>query len=150
MYPVQEPFLFRKHDGRMNYYYIDVIVWVILACLAVFRWDRSAYSTIALLVACACFMLWIAARLQLGTSFRIRAEAHKLVTHGLYRKIRNPIYTFAFGAFLGVLAALRTWAGIVVFLVFYSTQLIRIRREEKVLEEAFGDEYRAYRKQTWF
>jgi protein-S-isoprenylcysteine O-methyltransferase Ste14 len=34
------------------------------------------------------------ARRQLGSSFAIKAAAHKLVTHGVYSKIRNPIYVF--------------------------------------------------------
>jgi protein-S-isoprenylcysteine O-methyltransferase Ste14 len=29
-------------------------------------------------------------------------------------------------------------------------QLIRARKEERVLEEAFGEEYRAYKRSTWF
>jgi protein-S-isoprenylcysteine O-methyltransferase Ste14 len=34
------------------------------------------------------------ARYQLGRSFAVRAEAHQLVTRGIYSKIRNPIYVF--------------------------------------------------------
>jgi len=34
------------------------------------------------------------ARLQLGASFSVKAKASKLVTTGLYSKIRNPIYVF--------------------------------------------------------
>jgi hypothetical protein len=33
-------------------------------------------------------------RYHLGGSFSIRAEAHRLVTHGIYSKIRNSIYCF--------------------------------------------------------
>jgi protein-S-isoprenylcysteine O-methyltransferase Ste14 len=29
-------------------------------------------------------------------------------------------------------------------------QILRARREAKVLEEKFGDEYREYKKRTWF
>lgn len=134
----------------MVYLYIDAVAWVVLACVAVHRWDYSVYATVAFLVSAASFILWMTARVQLGKSFRVKAEAHQLVTHGLYRKIRNPIYTFAFCAFLGVLTALRSWAGITIFLVIYSAQFIRVKRERIILEEAFGDRYRAYRRQTWF
>jgi len=134
----------------VNHYYLDACAWGILMYIAVQHGDYTTFSVIALLVSAVCFVLWMTARLQLGASFRVRAQAHKLVTRGLYRKIRNPIYAFSFGAFLSVLVAIRTWAGIAVFVAFYSFQLIRIRREEKVLEDAFGEEYRDYRRQTWF
>jgi len=29
-------------------------------------------------------------------------------------------------------------------------QMVRARREARVLEAAFGDDYRAYRRKTWF
>src|SRR5258708_27292042 len=35
------------------------------------------------------------AHVQLGNSFSIKPEAKKLVTHGLYSKIRNPVYFLA-------------------------------------------------------
>ncbi len=37
---------------------------------------------------------WVTARIQLGRSFSIRAKATELVTHGIYSKIRNPVYVF--------------------------------------------------------
>ena len=40
------------------------------------------------------FFLWGLARLQLGMSFSGEARATALVTHGLYSRIRNPIYLF--------------------------------------------------------
>src|SRR5215831_3154794 len=40
------------------------------------------------------FFLWTMARFQLGKSLAVTAQAKKLVTNGLYSKIRNPIYVF--------------------------------------------------------
>src|SRR6516164_4157061 len=40
------------------------------------------------------FILWTTARFQLGKSLAVTAQAKKLVTSGLYSKIRNPIYVF--------------------------------------------------------
>jgi protein-S-isoprenylcysteine O-methyltransferase Ste14 len=40
------------------------------------------------------------------------------------------------------------WA--VVFVLFNFTQYLRVKREEQVLAEAFGDEYQDYKEKTWF
>jgi protein-S-isoprenylcysteine O-methyltransferase Ste14 len=101
-------------------------------------------------ISLAGFALWLLARHQLGSSFAVRAEAKELVTHGLYAKIRNPIYFFAFFAFLGEFVALGAYGAIPVLLMFQVGQYMRIKREQQVLEAAFGDEYRAYKSQTWF
>jgi protein-S-isoprenylcysteine O-methyltransferase Ste14 len=101
-------------------------------------------------ISLAGFALWLLARHQLGSSFAVRAEAKELVTHGLYAKIRNPIYFFAFFAFLGEFVALAWYAGIVVLVIIHVGQYMRIKREEQVLGAAFGDDYRAYKSQTWF
>jgi protein-S-isoprenylcysteine O-methyltransferase Ste14 len=38
--------------------------------------------------------LLVLARIELGSSFSVRPKAQTLVTHGLYSRIRNPIYVF--------------------------------------------------------
>lgn len=90
------------------------------------------------------------ARYQLGRSFAIRAEAHQLVTHGVYSKIRNPIYVFGTVMLAGFVLVVHRPAGWLFVLVVIILQTIRARREAVVLEAAFGDEYRDYRRQTWF
>ena len=94
--------------------------------------------------------LWIAARLQLGRSFSVTAQARQLVTHGLYSRIRNPIYFFGGLANLGCVLALQVWPLLVAYLALTPLQIVRVRREEKVLAQAFGAEYQEYRKRTWF
>ena len=49
------------------------------------------------------FILWAIARFQLGASFAVRAEARKLITSGLYSKIRNPIYVFGLRVIAGAI-----------------------------------------------
>ena len=100
-------------------------------------------------VAVAGFACWTVARLQLGKSFTPKAEARALVTHGLYSKFRHPIYYFACAAYIGVFLALRWFLVLAFFLLLYSTQLLRILKENAVLEQAFGEEYRRYKAGTW-
>lgn len=41
----------------------------------------------------------------------------------------------------------RLW---LIFVVLVPLQYVRARREARVLEQKFGDEYRVYCKKTWF
>ncbi|MGH9690810.1 MAG: methyltransferase family protein [Candidatus Acidiferrales bacterium] len=103
-----------------------------------------------LVLAILSLALWATARLQLGKSFSVRPKATALVTRGLYSKVRNPVYIFGTLWIVGfVLAVDRPW-WLLFLLVLVPTQVIRARREAKVLEEKFGDDYRAYRRTTWF
>lgn len=108
------------------------------------------YQAVSLAVMVAAFCLFAAARLQLGASFTVAAKAKHLVTGGVYSKIRNPIYVFG-GLFL---AAFFVYIGrpvlLLAFVVLIPLQIVRARNESRVLEEAFGDEYRAYKARTWF
>jgi protein-S-isoprenylcysteine O-methyltransferase Ste14 len=62
-------------------------------------WNAQRYVGTALVVMGVSFIA--VARYQLGKSFAVRAKAHELVTHGLYSKIRNPIYVFGVVMFGG-------------------------------------------------
>ena len=79
------------------------------------------------------------ARYQLGRSFSVRAEAHKLVTTGLYSKIRNPIYVFGMVMITGMILILGRPEGWLVLIAAVIGQTIRARREARVLENALGD-----------
>jgi protein-S-isoprenylcysteine O-methyltransferase Ste14 len=92
----------------------------------------------------------VTARFQLGKSFAIRAKAHQLVTHGIYSKIRNPIYVSGAVLLAGFVLVLHRPILWLVFLALIIMQTFRARREAKVLEAAFGDAYRDYRRKTWF
>jgi protein-S-isoprenylcysteine O-methyltransferase Ste14 len=102
------------------------------------------------IVALAGYILLITARLQLGNSFSVSPQAKELVTHGLYARIRNPIYVSVGVMWLGLIVALQLNWLFVPFVVLLILQLIRADREAKVLQEKFGQAYLSYRKQTWF
>jgi protein-S-isoprenylcysteine O-methyltransferase Ste14 len=96
------------------------------------------------------FSMWALARKQLGASFSVQAKATALVTHGLYSRIRNPIYVFGSIMIAGLLLFFLKPEGLLIFLVIIPMQIIRARKESAVLEAAFGDQYREYKRHTWF
>jgi protein-S-isoprenylcysteine O-methyltransferase Ste14 len=81
-------------------------------------------------------------------SLELRTK-HQLVRHGVYRAIRHPMYAaiLMFGIAQGLLLEnwLAGWSGLLAFGVMY---LVRTPREEKMMCEHFGDEYRAYMRQS--
>ena len=90
------------------------------------------------------------ARIQLGNAFSVTPQATCLVTHGLYSRIRNPIYVFAMFVLAGLILFLkRPWL-LLLLIPLFVLQLFRVRREAQILEQRFGDAYRQYRARTWF
>jgi protein-S-isoprenylcysteine O-methyltransferase Ste14 len=102
------------------------------------------------IVAVCGYVLFVTARLQLGKSFSVSPQAKALVTHGLYSRIRNPIYVCVGVMWLGVIVALCLYWLIVPLVALLVMQVFRSGRESRVLEEKFGQAYLDYRKQTWF
>jgi len=132
-------------------YWTDICIFVVFGAFVAINGPRSTQYIIGLAIGIAGFALSILARVQLGRSFSIRARATRLVTTGLYSKFRNPIYLFRGIAFLGLCIAWDRLVPLLIFLLIYSLlQIPRARKESKVLEAAFGDEYRRYKAGTWF
>src|SRR6185436_20392210 len=84
----------------------------------------------------------------LGKEWSITArlvEGHKLATSGPYALVRHPIYSGMLGMLVATGLTISHWAVLLVALViFFLGTMIRIRSEEKLLREAFGEQFEAY------
>jgi protein-S-isoprenylcysteine O-methyltransferase Ste14 len=140
-------------EGRQFYLFtvvqivvVCVLLWFIFTMPGPWDWQRSL-GTALLLAGVAGIAV---ARYQLGKSFAIKAEAHQLVTHGVYSKIRNPIYVFGtvlIAGFVLLIHRPKLWLLVLAVIIM---QTLRAHREARVLQAAFGDAYREYRRKTWF
>jgi protein-S-isoprenylcysteine O-methyltransferase Ste14 len=76
-------------------------------------------------------------------------RANRLITGGVYRLCRNPLYS-ALLLFLipGLSLLLNSWIILTTSFVGYLLFRKFIHEEEDSLERIFGDEYRTYRDQT--
>ena len=75
-------------------------------------------------------------------------EKHRLITTGPYAWIRHPIY-LAMMAFLTSIALVTAnWFFIAILVVSIVDLAIRIPKEEQMMIEEFGDEYKAYMQRT--
>ena len=74
---------------------------------------------------------------------------HSLITTGVYRYIRHPMYTahLLWAIAQGLLLSnwLAGWAFLVLSVPLY---IVRIPKEEQMMLDHFGEEYRAYQSQT--
>jgi len=111
-------------------------------------WTLSHITGIA--IAAPAFLLLVVARLQLGRAFSVEAKATTLVTTGLYSRIRNPIYVFGGLMIVGIIIWFQKPLFLLCFVILIPMQIIRSRKEEKVLAEKFGSAYQDYKQKTWF
>lgn len=103
------------------------------------------------LLACALLVFWRGhadLKSNWSPSLEIRAD-HTLMTEGIYGIIRHPMYASQWLWCLAQVLLLQNWlagpAGLVFFTPFY---LLRVRAEEALMLETFGDRYREYMQKT--
>jgi protein-S-isoprenylcysteine O-methyltransferase Ste14 len=84
---------------------------------------------------------------RLGRSFSVMAEARGLVTGGIYRHIRHPLYLAEEIAAVGCAMQFFSLWAVLLLAVQFGFQLRRMANEERVLERQFP-EYARYRRTT--
>lgn len=140
-------------NKTLNYITLIIIVIAFPAIVAgrfIKGFPVTIYTYIGLALMIPSFILLVIARLQLGSSFSVEAQANKLVTTGLYKRFRHPIYYFGIVLALGLGLFMQNRMILIACCAVIFIQLQRIRNEEKILQEKFGEEYLKYRKSTWF
>lgn len=84
---------------------------------------------------------------QWSTNLQLREE-HVLISSGPYRWARHPMYTALFGFFAGLVLVSASWLVLLLVVVAVFVLSARIGKEETMMIEQFGDEYRAYMRRT--
>ena len=91
--------------------------------------------------------LMLAAQLDLGASWRVGIDEGArpgLVTGGLYRYSRNPIYVAMLTALLGFALLLPSWISLGLLIGAGLGIRRHVRDEEAYLARTYGEEYRRY------
>jgi protein-S-isoprenylcysteine O-methyltransferase Ste14 len=77
-------------------------------------------------------------------------ECHKLIRSGPYKYVRHPAYLAHIMGIVGISLMLNAfWILIIASVLDLIPVMVRVRLEEKELVKKFGEEYLAYRKETW-
>ena len=85
---------------------------------------------------------------RLYSSMLVIKENHQLITHGIYRFARHPIYLGHSIVFIGIAVYTSSLYGFLILSANVPVFLVRIRIEERLLSEEFGDAYRMYKQKT--
>ncbi len=121
--------------------------WLPIISLVPAPWNYAGIVFIAIGVSIV--VLPATAFSRAGTTVIPFHESSTLVTTGLFRVTRNPMYVGMVSALVGVAILLGTLTPFVAPLLFIPTLNARvIRHEEVMLEDIFGDEYIAYKAQV--
>lgn len=135
---------------------IKLIIPVIYAALSiaffVFSWPAFIMTQhfLGVTITLTAFTFWLVARVQLGNSFSIAPKANGLVQSGIYSKLRHPVYYFSILAVAGLVIYVWSPLGMLPLIALVLLEIYRIRKEEAVLTQNYGNEYLVYKSKTWF
>ncbi|MHA2029040.1 MAG: methyltransferase family protein [Candidatus Kariarchaeaceae archaeon] len=144
----------QEQENFVKYILFLFIIGPFLLVLAItenellFNRRLSILSWIGLLVYSLAAIIVLLSRVQLGhqgTGVLIIREEHELITSGIYKYIRHPIYA---GSLIGVggfiLVSQSIAISLITFILYFSIFSNRIQYEERILIEEFGEKYVNY------
>jgi protein-S-isoprenylcysteine O-methyltransferase Ste14 len=126
-----------------------LLVWIVSPA---FSFADYPLHPVPLVVGSVCLTigLWLFYRshADLGTNWSITLELreeHQLVSHGVYRAVRHPMYTALLLYSLGQALVVPNWiAGPSYAVAMLLLIVLRIRPEERMMREKFGRDYENY------
>jgi protein-S-isoprenylcysteine O-methyltransferase Ste14 len=113
---------------------------------------HPAQAWLGLLFAAVSLIMFQLTHRALGRNWSVSLDVranHQLITDGIYQRVRHPMYTAFWLWALAQALLLPNWvagfAGIVGFgILFFG----RVSREERIMLDTFGDQYREYMART--
>ena len=111
--------------------------------------DSIRWLGVGIGIVCVPGIYWLFSSIGTGiTPVSATRKEHKLVTNGIYRWIRHPLYTFGSAMFVAFGMMADNWFIATLGILTFILMAIRTPKEEANLIEKFGDEYREYMKRT--
>src|SRR3954453_1956566 len=122
------------------------LIWVASRAFSFAEYELSAGPLVAG-VMCLAIGLWLFYRshADLGTNWSITLEIreqHRLITQGVYRRVRHPMYSALALYSIGQALVIPNWvAGPSNLVAFTILVALRVHAEERMMVRQFGDEY---------
>ncbi len=141
------------------YFFPAFILWISLTLITSF-WNiqaplytiQSPMNVVGALIFIIGLIITVNAQMTLklnySSTLRIR-EGHQLITHGIYKHVRHPVYSGVILRAFAIPIYTTSLLGFLFALAAIPLFNYRIGVEEKMLIKEFGDEYLEYTKATW-
>ena len=129
------------------------LIWVVFPAFSFAEFSLRPWPFAAGVLCLVAGLWWFhRSHSDLGTYWSVTLELrenHRLITEGVYRHVRHPMYAALFLYSIGQALVVPNWVvGPVYFVTFGILFALRIGAEERMMLETFGDEYAAYRART--
>ncbi|MFX0035804.1 MAG: methyltransferase family protein [Candidatus Hermodarchaeota archaeon] len=115
-------------------------------------WDSVIISYIGFILYITGALVIFVARVQLGrfgTAELSIEEDHQLFTEGVYKYIRNPMYSGGLIATIGFCLVFRCIITLIIMFIYtFLIYRMRIIEEERILLEKFGKQFEEYKRNT--
>ena len=158
-YKLQNNNLNIKNKSELIFILITKLFGIVIPIISYFHpklkkynFDNSKSKYVGIIFMLIVFILLIHIHNKLSKMYSMELKMnknHKLITDGIYKFIRHPTYLCSLLFLIGQQMILPNKIGIISSIISYSMLLfIRIPKEEKMLIEYFGDEYKNYMKNT--
>jgi protein-S-isoprenylcysteine O-methyltransferase Ste14 len=113
------------------------------------NWILMIIGTLILIASLRMFRLTHKALGRMWSHSLDLREGHRLVTSGVYEKVRHPMYTAFWAWALGAAFLIPNWvAGLSGLIGFGTLFFLRVGQEEEMMRQEFGEEYDAYMGRT--
>ena len=138
----------RYHSSGRSLTYLVDPRWMVWASFTPPVWSRRVGVGLGVLTVPAAY--WVFRSLGRNVSETVLTkEHHELVTHGVYRWIRHPLYTTGIVLILAIGLMAANWLILLFALIaLVSIRVVVVPVEEQALLTTFGDEYRDYMQRT--
>jgi protein-S-isoprenylcysteine O-methyltransferase Ste14 len=147
-----------KRDYSPFWFYSGILFFMALLTISFFNYTilsitvSNTVQLIGTIVVVTGVIVAIIARSTLAKNWSGNIEIkvkHELITTGIYRLIRHPIYAGILSMSLGTLLFTANISSLLLFLIMLIFLILKLKEEEEVLMKHFPNKYHKYQEETY-
>ena len=145
-----------KIEYLIKKFYLKYLISVALTITSIYFWitfaDSNFLDIVGVIINISGLIIWWVAKLTLAENWNMgfgKPKINQLVTHGLYSKIRHPMYWGVNLTLIGLILLYPEFWFFIISLLIIIYFFSRMRVEDTYLSDKLGKEYRDYKEKTW-